>query len=555
MPAPDVENNPTSETPTVYTTANGWFYPNHPYGAQLAGPDGPLLLQDNHLTENLAHFHRERIPERIVHAKGGGAHGYFELTDSLSDLTTALPYQKPGYKTPLTVRFSGVRGELGSADTQRDPRGFSIKFHTEWGAHDWVFNNTPVFFIRDPNKFEHFIHTQKRYPDSNLDQNTDSTMVWDYWVQNPESLHQVTYLFGERGTPKDWGAMHGYSGHTFKFINDKDEITYVQIHVLADRGFETNSDDEAAELNGASPDDHQKRLFEQIKNGDYPTYTCYVQTMTPEQAEKFRYSINDLTKIWSHKEFPLRKFGRIVLNKNVTNYFEEIEQIAFSPSRTFIPGIEPSNDPVLQSRIWSYPDTQRYRLGPNYEQLPINRGKPFEKGSGCPYLAGNFQRAGPGAVVTQGSKPNYIALGDRVKTLDSKGQAANGYYGVVSKEAEVEALKKQERVAKIQEHEKILWGKQSYYQLQGLSELDLEQPRALYTKVFSEKDRSKFVNNIVGVASNISNPQVKKQVPQYWGLVDKELGAKVANALGVDYEYLSPEEYPQKIGKAAVLSG
>ncbi|KAH3675469.1 hypothetical protein WICMUC_002758 [Wickerhamomyces mucosus] len=538
----------------LYSNASGWYYPNHPYGAQLAGPDGPLLLQDNHLTENLAHFHRERIPERVVHAKGGGAHGYFELTDSLSDLTYALPYQKVGYKTPLTARFSTVHGELGSADTQRDPRGFSIKFHTEWGSHDWVFNNTPVFFIREPNKFEHFIHSQKRDPQTNLDQLTDASSVWDYFVQNPESIHQVTYLMGDRGTPKDWGNMSGYSGHTYKFVNDSDEVTYVQIHIIPDGGFQTNTIEEAGELNGSSPDEHQRLLFKRIEDGDYPSYTTYLQTMTPKQAEDFKYSINDLTKIWPHKEFPLRKFGKIVLDKNVTNYFEEIEQIAFSPSRTFIPGIEPSNDPVLQSRIWSYPDTQRYRLGANYEQLPINSGANFvKKPSGCPFLAGNFQRAGQGAIISQGNAPNYIPLGERYKSSNKYGQPGKAHYGVVSKNEEVKSFEAQKN-QRISQHEQIIWNKQFYYQLQGLSELDLEQPRDLYHKVFSKVDREHFVKNILGASSNVSNEIIRKQIPQYWGLIDKELGAKVAKGLEVDYVYLSPEEYAGGIGVSKVLT-
>lgn len=542
------------EKPPVYTTANGWYYPFHPYGAQTAGPGGPLLLQDNHLTENLAHFNRERIPERVVHAKGGGAHGEFELTDSLSDLTYALPYQKVGYKTPLTIRFSTVHGETGSPDTQRDPRGFSVKFHTEWGTHDWVFNNTPVFFIRDPAKFPNFIRSQKRDPKTNLDQVTDATSVWDYWIQNPESLHQVTYMMGDRGTPKDWGSMHGYSGHTYKFINKSGDVTYVQIHVLADRGFETNSLEKANELNGSSPDDHQKRLMAQIDEGNYPTYTCYVQTMTPEQAENFRYSINDLTKIWPHKDFPLRKFGKITLNKNVTNYFEEIEQIAFSPSRTLIPGIEASNDPVLQSRIFAYPDTQRYRLGANYEQIPINRGCPFDAGTAakCPYQPRILQKAGPAAVVPQKDTPNYITLGDRMNGLSADGERLTDLYGVVTKEIEENSLAREKAEFSKREHEKIIWGKQSYYCLQGLSEIDLEQPRALYYNVYSDKDRETFVKNIIGASANVSNEKVKAKIPQYWGLIDKDLGAKVAEQLKVPYKYLSPEVYGQNIGTAEI---
>lgn len=349
--------------PQVYSLENGFPYSHHPYGAQLARPDGPLLVQDFHLIESLAHFDRERVPERVVHAKGGGCRFEFELTDSLSDITFAAPYQKVGYKCPGIVRFSTVGRESGSPDTVRDPRGVSWKFYTEWGNHDWVFNNTPVFFIRDGLQFPHFIHTQKRDPQNHLSQDIDTAIFWDYLTQNLESIHQITYMFGPRGTPSSWADMSSYSGHTFKFINEKNEMTYVQIHVRPENGFKTFTAAEANKLAGESPDYNQAKLFTQLQNGERPKYNCYVQTMTPKQAEEFRYSVNDLTKIWPHKEFPLRKFGTLTLTENVTNYFEEIEQIAFSPTNTCIPGIEPSNDTVLQARLFSYPDTQRHRLG------------------------------------------------------------------------------------------------------------------------------------------------------------------------------------------------
>ncbi|KAK7679347.1 hypothetical protein QCA50_017564 [Cerrena zonata] len=286
MIAEQLMQKPTD--PAVYATSNGVPYTHHPYGAQTAGPGGPLLLQDFHLIDDLSHFDAERIPERVVHAKGGGAHGYFELTDSLSDLTYARPFQSVGYKCPLSIRFSTVGGEKGAADTLRDPRGFAIKFKTDIGNMDWVFNNTPVFFIRDPIKFTRFIHTQKRDPSTNLNHYTDSTHAWDYWTQNPEAMHQVAYMFGRRGCPHSWAQMNAYSGHTFKFINDKGEMNYVQFHVIADQGnFEGFTEEESHIKAGFSPELHHQDLYQRIANGKYPSYTCYVQTMTPKQAEEF----------------------------------------------------------------------------------------------------------------------------------------------------------------------------------------------------------------------------------------------------------------------------
>ncbi|CUM67110.1 uncharacterized protein PRCAT00004799001 [Priceomyces carsonii] len=546
----------TEKDQAVYTTSNGVPYNKHPYSAQTAGPGGPLLLQDFNLLDDIAHFDAERIPERVVHAKGGGAHGYFELTDSLSDLSYARPFQSPGYKCPVTARFSTVGGERASADTIRDPRGFSIKLKTDIGNMDWVFNNTPVFFIRDPLKFPKFIHTQKRDPSTHLNQLSDSTHTWDYYTQNPECLHQITYMFGRRGVPKSWARMNGYSGHTFKLVNDKEEITYVQIHVLADGGFETVSNAESGQLAGSSPDHNIKDLYERIAKGEKPSYTCYIQTMTPKQAEEFRYSINDLTKIWPHKEFPLRKFGKIVLDQNPVNYFSEIEQVAFSPSH-LVPGIEPSNDPVLQSRLFSYSDTHRHRLGVNYQQLPVNRPLTFERGSGCPFMAGNFQRDGFAAYENQGVRPNYISsLSPINATSENPKDYKNGlppvvdskFLGVVPKESEdkFEILQK-ERSKKA--HEEKIWLK-SYDYISGFSELDVEQPRALYQKVYNDDQKAEFVEAVVGHASTISVNEVKEKVPLLWGLIDKELGAKVAKGLGVKYDPLTIEQYIERVRAA-----
>ncbi|KAF8737458.1 hypothetical protein AX14_012844 [Amanita brunnescens Koide BX004] len=377
----------------TYTTSNG-VPVAEPYAAQTAGLNGPLLIQDFHHLDLLAHFDRERIPERVVHAKGAGAHGYFQVTHDLSDITSQKLFHQVGKRVAATVRFSTVGGESGSADTARDPRGFAIKLKTDDGNWDWVFNNTPVFFIRDPAKFPHFIHTQKRNPETHL---KDADMFWDYLSQNPESIHQIMILFSDRGTPDGFQNEHGYSGHSFKWCKDDGSFVYVQVHVRADKGFKTLDNATASRLAGENPDYGTESLFNAIKSGNYPSWTVYIQTMTSEQAEKFRYNVLDLTKIWPHAEYPLRPIGKLVLNENPKNYFAEIEQVAFSPSH-LIPYIEPSADPVLQSRLFSYPDAHRYRLGVNYQQLPVNAPV-------VPVV--NFQRDGLATYHSQGNMPNY----------------------------------------------------------------------------------------------------------------------------------------------------
>lgn len=382
----------------VYTTSNGCPV-NSATKYQRVG-NGPLLLQDFHLLDLLSHFDRERIPERVVHAKGAGAYGEFELTHDLSDITSIDMLTGPaGKKTPLLARFSTVGGEKGSADSARDPRGFSVKFYTAQGNWDWVFNNTPVFFLRDPTNFPTFIHTQKRDPQTNL---KDATMFWDYLSQHHESVHQVMHLFSDRGTPFSYRHMHGYSGHTYKFTKPDGSFVYVQIHAKTDQGSKTFTNEEAGRLAGAYPDWHTHDLFAAIERGEYPSWTVYVQVLTPAQAERFRWNIFDLTKVWPQGDVPLRPVGRFRLNRNVDNYFAEIEQAAFSPSH-MVPGVEPSADPVLQSRLFAYPDTQRHRLGVNYQQIPVNA--PHR----CPVF-NPFQRDGAMAVNgNYGSNPNYAS--------------------------------------------------------------------------------------------------------------------------------------------------
>ncbi|TFK17606.1 peroxisomal catalase [Coprinopsis marcescibilis] len=380
---------------SFYTTSGG-VPVNDPTAFQRVGRNGPILLQDTHLIEQLAHFARERIPERVVHAKGAGAYGVFEVTEDITDLTSAAFLDQIGKKSRVLVRFSTVGGESGSADTARDPRGFAIKIYTEEGNEDWVFNSTPVFFLRDPSKFPLFVHTQKRDPQTHL---KNATVFWDYLSTNQESVRQLMHLFSDRGTPFSYRHMDGFSGHTFKFAKHNGTYNYVKIHLKTDQGVRTLTNEEAGDLAGKNSDWTTQDLFEAIQRGDNPSWTAYVQVMSPEQAEQFRYSVFDLTKTWPEDQFPLRKFGKMTLNQNPENFFAEIEQAAFSPSN-IVPGIEPSADPVLQARLFSYPDSQRYRLGVNFNQIPVN----------CPMHVNNpFQRDGHFAIHNYGAAPNYMS--------------------------------------------------------------------------------------------------------------------------------------------------
>ncbi len=334
------------------------------------GPRGPIVFEDFLLFEKMAHFNRERIPERVVHAKGSGAHGYFVYTNpDMTKYTTAKLFSAAGKRTPTFLRFSTVGGEKGSADTERDPRGFALKFYTEEGNWDMVGNNTPVFFIRDPLKFGDFIHTQKREPETNL---KSPTMMWDFWSLSPESLHQVTILFSDRGTPDGYRHMNGYSSHTFSLINAQNELFYVKWHFKTKQGIKNFMREQADEMRGKDPDYAQRDLFEAIHTGDYPKWRVCAQIMAEEEAEAYRINPFDLTKVWPHGDYPLVDVGELVLDRNPVNYFAEVEQAAFEP-KNIVPGMGYSPDKMLQARLISYPDAHRYRLGVNYDSLPVNK--------------------------------------------------------------------------------------------------------------------------------------------------------------------------------------
>jgi len=379
------------------TTSNG--DPVSSLTASLtAGSRGSIPLKDFTLIDHLAAFDRERIPERVVHAKGSGAFGHFTLnSNEISQFCKAKLFEGVGKQTPIAIRFSTVGGESGSADTVRDPRGFAIKFYTEEGNWDLVGNNTPIFFIRDPILFPSFIHTQKRNPATHC---KDPDMMWDFISLRPETTHQVSFLFADRGIPDGYRHMNGYGSHTFKVVNSFGVPSYVKWHLKTDQGIKNLPVELADKLAGADSDYSTRDLFNAIACGDFPSWTMYIQVMSFPEAETCAFNPFDVTKVWPHSSYPLIEVGRLELNKNPDNYFAEIEQIAFSPSH-MPPGIEPSPDKMLQGRLFSYADTHRHRLGVNYKNIPVN----------CPFATKvrNYQRDGVMSVDgNQGSAPNYF---------------------------------------------------------------------------------------------------------------------------------------------------
>lgn len=352
----------------ILTTAGGHPVADNQHSLS-AGARGPLLMQDMHLVEKLAHFNRERVPERVVHAKGAGAYGTFRVTKDITDYTRAAIFSEVGKETPLFIRFSTVAGEKGSADTERDPRGFAIKFYTEEGIWDVVGNNTPVFFERDPLKFPDFIHSQKKDPRTGY---KNAIRMWDYWAKAPEAKHQMTILFSDRGLPDGYRFMHGFGSHTFSFWNKKSERYWIKFHFKTKQGIKNLTPERATELAGTDPDYATRDLYEAIERKDFPKWQVFVQIMPELQADTHKDNPFDLTKTWSHKEYPLVEVGIFELNRNPKNYFAEVEQAAFSPGN-LPPGIGASPDKMLQARIFAYADAHRYRIGPNYQHLAVNR--------------------------------------------------------------------------------------------------------------------------------------------------------------------------------------
>ena len=455
-----------------------------------AGDRGPVMMQDVHLLEKLAHFNRERIPERIVHAKGAGAGGYFEVTNDITKYTKAKFLSKVGKKTEVFIRYSTVGGEKGSADAERDPRGFAVKFYTEDGNFDLVGNNTPVFFIRDPIKFPDFIHTQKRHPATNT---KDANMFWDFLSLTPESIHQVTILFSDRGTPKTFRYMNGYGSHTYKWYNNKGDYYWVKYHFKTDQGIQNLTRDEAEKLKGTDPDHATRDLYESIKKGDYPSWTLQVQIMSPEEVEDYRFDPFDVTKVWPHGDYPPIEVGRMVLNRNPENYFAEVEQAAFSPGN-FVPGIAASPDKMLQGRLFAYHDAHRYRLGPNYHLLPVNRPKAMKMD--------NYQRDGYMRFDgNEGGKPNYYP---------------NSFNGP---EPQIDASEPAFEVS----------GKAARQKYTHPND-DFVQAGNLYRKVMTDKDRDHLISNIVTHLCNAKKDIQIRQTKLFYK-ADPEYGRRVAEGL------------------------
>jgi len=456
------------------------------------GQTGPILLSDYKLLDKLAHFERERIPERVVHAKGSGAHGYFEVTNDVTKYCKAKFLNRVGKRTPVLVRFSTVGGERGSADTARDPRGFAVKFYTEEGNFDLVGNNTPVFFIRDPSKFPDFIHTQKRNPQTNL---KDANMFWDFLSLVPESLHQLTILFSDRGTPDGYRHMNGYGSHTFKNVNAQGKAYWVKYHFKTDQGIKNFTNEEAERIAGENPDYAQQDLFEAIARKEFPSWSLSIQVMEYEDAWKYKWNPFDVTKVWPHKDYPLIPVGKMVLNRNPENYFAEIEQASFQPS-SMIPGVEPSLDKMLQGRLFSYADAHRYRLGTNYLQIPVN----------CPYATRvrNYQRDGFMTVNgNQGSAPNYFPNSvEGTPQLDTAHRDVTPYEasGVVGRHTP------------------------------NHPNSDFEQPGNLYRHVMTPDQRARLVSNIVGHLKN-ARKDIQERMVAIFTKADKEWGARVAEGL------------------------
>lgn len=379
------------------TAANGRPVADN-QNSQTVGPRGPITLQDPWLIEKMSHFNREVIPERRMHAKGSGAYGTFTVTHDISKYTRAAIFNAVGKKTECFVRFSTVAGERGAADAERDIRGFAIKFYTEEGNWDLVGNNTPVFFLRDPLKFPDLNHVVKRDPKTNL-RNPNSN--WDFWTLLPEALHQITITMSTRGIPASYRHMHGFGSHTYSFINADNKRTWVKFHLKTLQGIKNLTDKEAEAIIAKDRESHQRDLFDSIERGDFPRWKFQVQLMTEEEANNYHINPFDLTKVWSHRDFPLHDVGILELNRNPENYFAEVEQSAFNPIN-IVEGIGFSPDKMLQGRLFAYGDAQRYRLGVNSEQIPVNKPR-------CPFHA--YHRDGAMRVdgnygATKGYEPN-----------------------------------------------------------------------------------------------------------------------------------------------------
>jgi catalase len=463
--------------------------------SRTAGQRGPTLLEDYHLLEKLAHFDRERVPERVVHARGAGAHGVFKVLNSMQTYTKASFLQEVGKETPVFVRFSTVIHPAGSPETARDPRGFATKFYTEEGNYDLVGNHLPVFFIRDALKFPDMVHSLKPAPDTNIQ---DPNRYWDFMSLSPESTHMLTWVFSDYGTPANYRQMNGFGVHTFQWVNNENKRFYVKYHWKPLQEVRNFSADEVHEVQGQDFNHATRDLFDHIEKGDFPEWDLYVQVFPVDEEEafmdKFEFDPLDPTKVWSEEAFPLQLVGRMTLNRNPQNFFAEVEQSAFSPS-ALVPGIEPSADKLLQGRLFSYPDTQRHRIGPNYLQLPIN----------CPYMTkvNNYQVDGNMQTSTNFSTINY-----EPNRYDDTPKETLSY---IESETPLTGVAGRQIISKT---------------------LNFRQAGELFQE-FTKKEQDHLIRNLANDLSGVEERTKLLAICNFYR-ADKEYGQRLADALGVD---------------------
>src|SRR5689334_2968899 len=439
----------------------------------------------------MANFNRERIPERQPHAKGGGAFGHFVVTNDVSAYTRAAVFQ-PGIRTDTLIRFSTVAGERGSPDTWRDPRGFALKFYTSEGNYDLVGNNTPVFFMRDPMKFQHFIRSQKRRADNNL---RDHDMQWDFWTLSPESAHQVTWLMGDRGIPRTWRHMNGYGSHTYMWINAQGERFWVKYHFKTDQGIECFTQDEADQMASADTDYHTRDLYESIERGDHPSWTLKVQVMPFDEAKTYRFNPFDLTKVWPHGDYPLIDVGKLTLNRNVSDYHTEMEQAAFQPNNT-VPGTGLSPDKMLLARGFAYADAHRARLGVNYAQIPVNRPK---------VPVHSYSKDGAMRVVNASDPVYYPNSVAGAPAADENTYAEHAVWA-----ADGEMVR-------------------AAYTLHAEDD-DYGQANTLVNDVLDDGERERLVSNVSSALSGVRRDDILQRAFEYWRNIDKSIGDRIEAA-------------------------
>ena len=480
------DTRPTTGPTTGPTTTDAGIPVPSDEHSLTVGPDGPILLQDSYLIEQMANFNREIIPERQPHAKGGGAFGHFEVTGDVSAYTSAAVFQ-PGARTDTIIRFSTVAGERGTPDTWRDPRGFALKFYTAEGNLDIVGNNVPIFFIRDPLKFQHFIRSQKRRKANNL---RDNDMQWDFWTLVPESAHMLSWLMGDRGIPKTWRHMNGYGSHTYSWVNAAGVKYWVKYHFKTDQGIEFLTQEEADRIAGQDADYHQRDLYNSIEAGDFPSWTLKMQIMPFEDAKTYHINPFDLTKVWPHSDYPLIEVGRLTLDRNVSDYFTEIEQAAFEPNNQ-VPGTGLSPDKMLLARGFSYSDAHRARLGVNYRHIPVNAPK---------VPVHSYSKDGVGRHIN-GSDPVY---------------APNSYGGPKADPSKTN---------------EVLWHTDGEMVRQAYTlrrdDDDYSQAGVMVREVLDDEQRARLVGNVAGhLLGGVSEPILLRAF-EYWKNIDKELGDKI----------------------------